>query len=215
MSWFLAVFLAFTQTAKPSVSNFNAVIDGVERTFARMKDFSADFVQIQQNSLNQKQQGVGHLYLMKPRKARYEYAKPEETLFVSDGKNLFFYVPADKQVQKGTIRETFDDRIPLMFLVGQADLRGEFTSFELLSTPPEIPGTMVIRMHPKKKSDLTELIMEVEPESYLIRRLQISRNDGSSFEFRFSNIRVNSGLKADLFDFTVPAGVRVVEGIGQ
>jgi outer membrane lipoprotein carrier protein len=215
MSWLLAVFFALSQTAKPPVSNFNAVIDGVDRTFARMRDFSADFVQIQQNNLNQKQQGVGHLYLMRPRKARYEYAKPEEQLFVSDGKNLYFYVPADRQVQKGTIRETFDDRIPLMFLVGQSDLRGEFTSFELLSTPPEIPGTMVIRMHPKRKTDLKELVMEVEPESYLIRRLQLQRNDGSRFEFRFSNIRVNSGLKSDLFDFKVPAGVRVVEGIGQ
>lgn len=215
MSWLLAVFLAFTQTAVPSAPSLNTVIDGVDRTFARMRDFSADFVQIQQNSLNQRQQGMGHLYLMRPRKARYEYAKPEEQLFVSDGKNLYFYVPADRQVRKGTIRDTFDDRIPLMFLVGQSDLRGEFTSFERLSTPPEIEGTMVIRMHPKRKSDLNELIMEVEPQSYLIRRLELARSDGTRFEFRFSNIRVNSGLKSDLFDFKVPDGVRVLEGIGQ
>src|SRR2546421_6392697 len=111
MSWLLAVFLAVAQAAAPSASNLNAVIDGVDRTFAHMRDFSADFVQIQQNSLNQKQQGTGHLYLMRPRKARYEYDKPEEQLFVSDGKTIYFYVPADKQVRKGPIRETFDDRI--------------------------------------------------------------------------------------------------------
>jgi outer membrane lipoprotein carrier protein len=215
MPWILAVFIILTQTAAPSVPNLTTVVDGVDRTFARMRDFSADFVQIQQNSLNQKQQGTGHLYLMRPRKARYEYDKPEPQLFVSDGKNVYFYVPADRQVRKGAIRDTFDDRIPLMFLVGQSDLRGEFTSFERLSTPPEVDGTMVIRMHPKRKSDVTELIMEVEPQSYLIRRLQLSRNDGTSLEFRFSNIRVNSGLQSSLFDFKIPDGVRVVEGIGQ
>jgi outer membrane lipoprotein-sorting protein len=102
-----------------------------------------------------------------------------------------------------------------MFLVGQSNLRGEFTSFERLSTPPEIEGTMVIRMHPKRKTDLTDLTMEVEPQSYLIRRLELTRSDGTKFEFRFSNIRVNSGLKSDLFDFKIPSGVRVVEGIGQ
>ena len=215
MPWLLAVFLILAQTAAPFVPNFNTVVDGVDRTFAHMRDFSADFVQIQQNTLNQKQQGTGHLYLMRPRKARYEYDKPEPQLFVSDGKNVYFYVPADRQVRKGAIRDTFDDRIPLMFLVGQSDLRGEFTSFERLSTPPEIEGTMVIRMHPKRKSDVTELIMEVEPQSYLIRRLQLSRSDGTRLEFRFSNIRVNSGLQSNLFDFKIPDGVRVVEGIGQ
>jgi outer membrane lipoprotein carrier protein len=215
MPWLLAVLLALTQTAAPSTPSLNSVVDGVDRTFGNMRDFSGDFVQIQQNSLNQKQLGTGHLYLMKPRKARYEYDKPEETLFVSDGKNVYFYVPADRQVQKGKIRDTFDDRIPLMFLVGQSHLRDEFTSFETLSVPPVMPGTMVIRMHPKRKTDLTELVMEVEPQSYLIRRLQLFRSDGSQLEFRFSNIRVNSGLKAALFDFKIPDGVRVVEGIGQ
>jgi outer membrane lipoprotein carrier protein len=215
MSWLLAISFFLFQGAKPSVSNFNAVLNGVDRSFARMYDFSADFVQIQEDTLHQKQQGVGHLYLMRSKKARYEYVKPEELVFVSDGKNLYFYVPADRQVQTGTIRDSFDDRIPLLFLVGQANLREEFTSFELLRVPPEIPGTMVIGMHPKRTTDLTELVMEVEPESYLIRRLKLSHNDGSSFEFRFSNIRVNAGLKSDLFNFKVPAGVRVVKGIGQ
>src|ERR1051326_1975252 len=215
MSWFFALLFAIAQTTLPSAANLNTVIDGVDRTFARMRDFSVDFVQIEQNSLNRKQQGTGHLYLMRPRKARYEYARPEEQLFVSDGKNVYFYVPADRQVRKGTVRDTFDDRIPLMFLVGQSGLRDEFTSFERLSTPPEMERNMVIRMHPKRKTDLTELMMEVEPQSYLIRQLVLAHSDGSRSDLRFSNIRVNSGLKSDLFDFKIPDDVRVVESLGQ
>src|SRR5437588_8550940 len=137
MSWLLAALLLLSQSAKPTAPGLSTVIEGVDRTFARMRDFSADFVQVEQNSLNQKQQGTGHLYLMRPRKARYEYDRPEEQLFVSDGKTVYFYIPADRQVRKGAVRETFDDRIPLMFLVGQSDLRGEFTSFERLSIKPE------------------------------------------------------------------------------
>jgi len=214
MSFFLAALLVFAQATSPDAPHLDTVINGVNRTFARMRDFSADFVQIEQNSLNQRQQGTGHLYLMKPRMARYEYARPEEELFVSDGKTVYFYVPADKQVRKSAIRETFDDRIPLMFLLGNSDLRGEFTSFERLAVTPVVEGTMVVRMHPKRKTDLTELIMEVEPQSFLIRRLVLTHSDGSRSDLRFSNIRVNSGLKASMFDFKVPDGVRVVEGLG-
>jgi outer membrane lipoprotein-sorting protein len=70
-------------------------------------------------------------------------------------------------------------------------------------------------MTPKRKTDLKELIMEVDPQNSQIRRLILDHNDGSRSEFIFSNIRTNTSLKASLFDFKVPPGVQVVEGIGQ
>jgi len=165
--------------------------------------------------LNRKQQESGHLYLMRPRMMRWEYKNPEEKLFVSDSKNVFLYVPADKQVSKEAVKDTFDDRMPLMFLLGRSNLRNEFTRFELLNTKPFLEGTKVVRMYPRRKTDLSEVIMEVDPENYQIRRLLLAHKDGSKSEFIFSNIRVNTGIKASLFQFTVPAGVQIVDGIAQ
>jgi outer membrane lipoprotein carrier protein len=191
------------------------LINGVDRSFARMTDLSADFVQISKDVLNRKQEAAGHLYLKRGRLARWEYVSPEEQLFVSDGKTVYFYVPADKQVNKEAVKETFDDRIPLLFLLGRSNLQGEFKEFALLATKPFVAGTKVVRMVPKRKTDLKELIMEVDPENFQIRRLILDHDDGSHSEFIFSNIRTNTGLKASLFDFKVPPGVRVVEGIGR
>ena len=212
MPLFLAIFLAFLQAPTPSLPT---LVTGVERWFATMKDFSADFVQIFQDALNRKQQESGHLYLMRPRMMRWEYKNPEEKLFVSDSKNVFLYVPADRQVNKDSVRQTFDDRIPLMFLLGRDNLRSEFTRFELLNTTPFLEGTRVLRMYPRRKTDLSEVIMEVDPANYQVRRLLLGHSDGSRSEFIFSNIRINTGLKSSLFAFKVPAGVREVEGIGQ
>src|SRR5262245_38279232 len=192
-----------------------AIIDGVERSFARMSDLRADFVQISKDVLNRTQQAAGHLYLKRDRMARWEYTTPEEQLFVSNGKTVFFYVPADKQVNREAVKDTFDDRISLMFLLGRSNLRNEFTKFELLSSKPFLAGTQVVRMSPKRKTDLKELIMEVDPQNFQIRRLILDHLDGSHSEFVFSNIQTNTGLKASLFDFKVPPGVQVVEGIGQ
>jgi len=216
MPLFLTLLLFLTQAPGPSPApDLNTVVKGVERLWAGMKDFSADFVQIDQISLNRKEQGAGHVYLMRPKMARYEYTSPEDRLFVSDGKKVYFYVPADKQVRWDQLKETIDDRIPLMFLVGRSNLRDEFERFETLKIKPEIEGTMVVQMYPKRKTDLTELIMEVEPQSYLIRRLVMTHGDGSRTDLRFSNIRVNTGLKPSMFDFKIPEGTKVREGIGQ
>ena len=212
MVFSLAMLLMILQT--PAVS-LDRLVAGVERSFETMKDFSADFVQIFQDPLNQKQQESGHLYLMRPRMMRWEYKNPEEKLFVSDSKNVYLYVPADRQVSKEAVRDTFDDRMPLMFLLGRSDLRNEFTRFELLNTRPFLEGTKVLRMYPRRKTDLSEVIMEVDPANFQVRRLLLAHMDGSKSEFIFSNIRINTGLKASIFQFKVPTGVEIVDGIAQ
>ena len=209
MQYLLALFFLLQN---PSL---NDVIAGVDRSFARMSDFSSDFVQISKDVLNRKQEAAGHLYLKRDRMARWEYTNPEEQLFVSNGKTVYFYVPADKQVNKEGVKDTFDDRMPLMFLLGRSNLRNEFSQFAELSTKPFLAGTRVVRMTPKRKTDLKELVMEVDPQNFQIRRLLLDHEDGSHTEFVFSNIRTNTGLKTSLFDFKVPPGVRVVEGFGQ
>jgi outer membrane lipoprotein carrier protein len=218
MSLLLTLFFGLfqsTQSAPPPTPDTSTIIDGVDRTFARMQDFSADFVQIAQDSLNQRQQEEGHLFLMRPRKMRMEYKNPEEKLFVSTGKNVYWYVPMDRQVQVDKVKDALDDRIPLMFLVGRSNLRGEFKEFTRVSTKPVMEGAVVISMKPKRKTDLKELIIEVDPKTYQLRRLALTHDDGSHSEFRFSNIRLNAKLNPSLFEFTPPPGVRIVEGIGQ
>jgi outer membrane lipoprotein carrier protein len=213
MALFLAFFLALG--GSPQGNELNNLVDGVDKTFARMRDFSADFVQIFEDALNRKRQESGHLYLMKPRLMRWEYKNPEDKLFVSDGKTIYNYVPADRQVGKEPVSDAVDDRIPMMFLLGRSGLRNEFARFELLSDKPFLPGDKVLRMYPRRKTDFNEIVIEVDPVGYLIRRLVFTRVDGERSEFLFMNIVTNSGLKRSLFDFTPPAGVEVLSGIGK
>ena len=218
MCFILGLFLVFMPSQSGDVrrsAETDALVHGVERTFAQMNDLNADFIQVDQNALNRNRQASGHLYLMRPRKMRWEYKVPEEELFVSDGKTVYFYVPGDRQVNKEAVKETFDERMPLMFLLGKSNLSNEFRQFELLNTKPFLEGTKVIRMYPKRKTDIKDVVMEVDPDNYQIRRLLLDHTDGSHLEFTFSNIRTNTGLKSELFDFKIPAGVAVVQGIGQ
>jgi outer membrane lipoprotein carrier protein len=209
---FAFIFLLSPQS-KTTGSETLGLVQGVERVFAQMKDFSSDFHQVFQNPSNRKQEESGHVYLKRSRLMRWEYKNPEEKYFISDGKTVYSYVPADRQVNKEAVKETFDDRVPMMFLLGRSNLRDEFSSFALLKTNPD--GTKAIRMYPKRKTDIQELVMDVDPATYHIRRLLLAHMDGSRSEFIFSNIRINTGVQASLFEFKVPPGVQVVEGLGQ
>ena len=106
MCYFLTFCLALLVSAGagPQQMGLSDIIQGVEDSFARMKDFSSDFIQIFEDPLNRKQQESGHLYLMRPRMMRWEYQNPEDKLFISDGKTVYFYVPADRQVNKEAVK---------------------------------------------------------------------------------------------------------------
>src|SRR5438093_2951998 len=164
MCYFLTFCLALLVSAGagPQQMGLSDIIQGVEDSFAHMKDFSSDFIQIFEDALNRKQQESGHLYLMRPRMMRWEYKNPEDKLFISDGKTVYFYVPADRQVNKEAVKQSVDDRIPLMVLLGQEDLRNEFTRLELLDTKPVFEGTKLVRMFPKKQTDREEIVREVD-----------------------------------------------------
>ena len=176
MCYFLTFCLALLVSAGagPQQMGLSDIIQGVEDSFAHMKDFSSDFIQIFEDALNRKQQESGHLYLMRPRMMRWEYKNPEDKLFLSDGKTVYFYVPADRQVNKEAVKQSFDDRIPMMFLLGQANLRNEFTRFELLNTKPFFEGLKVVRMYPKRKTDFQEIVMEVDPSNYNFLEIGLS-----------------------------------------
>src|SRR4051812_15225910 len=109
MGYFLAfsLMLVMAPQAAPKGSVLEPIIEGVERSFAHMDDYNSDFVQSFQDSLNRKRQEAGHVYLKRSRMMRWEYKSPEEKYFISDGKSVYFYVPADKQVNKEAVRDTF------------------------------------------------------------------------------------------------------------
>ena len=64
----------------------------------------------------------GTVYFSRPGRMRWEYESPEQKLFLVDGANAWFYVPADHTASRAKINESSDWRTPLALLAGKADL---------------------------------------------------------------------------------------------
>ena len=64
-----------------------------------MRDFTADFSHTYAGGVLKKTTTErGTLQVKKPGRMRWEYVEPEHKLFVSDGRKIYSYLPADKQV---------------------------------------------------------------------------------------------------------------------
>src|SRR5262245_8427636 len=187
-------------------------VDALQKKYSQVKDLKMDFVQNYQSPRHSPRTETGILYLRRPGMMRWEYQSPSQKLFVSDGKTVYFYLPEESQVQKTPVKESRDQRIPFLFLLGKGNLRKDFSKLELArNDKPFFEGNQVLYAYPKKDIDeFSRILMEFDPHSLQLQRITIFEVDGSRSEFVFRNIKENLGLNAEMFSFKVPANVEVV-----
>ena len=189
-------------------SELNQLIDELQSKYNKMSSLAADFTQIY-NSGSQTRRESGHVVLKKPGKMRWDYTSPETKLFLSDGKTLYEYVPAEKYAARSSIKESGDMRAPFAFLLGRGNLRRDFKVIEFAKEVPARAGNKVLRMVPKRAADFKELVLEIEPGSLQITRLTLIESGSARSDFLFSNVRENAPAGADQFTFKAPAGVEL------
>jgi outer membrane lipoprotein carrier protein len=150
--------------------------------------------------------------MKKPGKMRWEYRSPREKLFVSDGKDTWFYVPSDRQARRTDARKLDDIRSPLAFLLGKSKLEKELHG---LSLAPDVSamtaGDVVLRGVPRALAErVSEILLEVTPD-HRIARIVINEVDGSATEYRFSDQKENEAIAERQFRFRPPPGTETLE----
>ena len=202
-------------TASPA-PDVHAVAQAVDERYNHLRSLQAEFTEIYRGAGMERTES-GTLWLKKPGKMRWEYRSPRDKLFLSDGKDAWFYVPGERQVRRTAVKKLDDLRSPLAFLLGKTKLEKELQG---LSLAPDVTllaaGDVVLRGVPKSLADrVSQVLLEITPEHW-IRRIMIEEVDGSVMEYRFSNYRENVDLPDQRFQFVVPDRVEVIDGeLGQ
>ena len=117
----LLVAITLSAGATDKVRSIAAAVD---EHYNHLHTLQAEFTEIYRGS-GMERTRIGTLWLAKgglkkPGKMRWEYRSPREKLFVSDGKDAWFYVPGDRQARKTEARKLDDIRSPLAFLLGKS-----------------------------------------------------------------------------------------------
>lgn len=166
----------------------------------------------------------GKAYFRKPGKMRWEYEKPEQDLFLVDGKTAWFYVPGDHTVTRIPAKQSTDFRTPLALLAGEMKVSRVCARVAMSDAlKPQADGNAVLRCalrgEPQDKnrleenpSDSDEAFFEVTPDSGNLARIIVRQPGGIEVEFRFQNWEFNPPISADRFRFDPPAGVAIVNG---
>ena len=120
MNWSIKVLAcAFLCTATVTIGhaepiNADSVLDHIQKRYDSTKDYEADFEQeTEYRTVNRKIFGKGKVYYSKPAKMLWSYEKPDGQFVLADGRYLYFYQPAEKQIIKTALGAAFRSDLPL------------------------------------------------------------------------------------------------------
>ncbi len=188
-------------------AGLDSLLKQVETRYNKAKTLQVVFTETYTPVGRPRRTESGTLALQKPGKMRWDYSDPKGKLFVSDGKFLWLYTPADNRAEKMKLKESDDMRAPLAFLLGKLNFKKEFRNIQASS---EAGGTRIKAEPSGQDLPYTNVDFLVAAD-FTIREVQVTGFDRSVLHFRFEAEKVDPKLTGGLFQFKAPPGAQVVD----
>lgn len=203
---FSAIYL-FTSAARlASAQDIQPVLKGIEKRYNSAKTLEVGFTETY-TAQGRKRSESGTLYLRKPGRMRWDYRNPAGKLFISDGKDVYFYSPEQKRAEKLKLKETEDLRAPMAFLLGRLDFSRDFQRFQMRA---DGPNTWITAL-PKSDKVPYRQVEFLTTSDFRIERLVVSGQDASVLDFAFTEEKRNPLVNDALFRFQLPPGAQYVD----
>jgi outer membrane lipoprotein carrier protein len=188
-------------------NSLDDLLNSVERHYNSVRTLQVEFRESYHGAGRPQRSESGQLFLRKPGQMRWQYSQPAGKLFISDGKQVYYYNPVTNRAERVKMKETEDLRAPLAFLLGRLDFQKDFKDFrnrtEGLYT--------VVSANPKSdRLPYKEVEFFVTAQNE-IQKLNVTGQDNAMLSFEFLNERMNPRLDADLFKFRLPPGAQWLE----
>ena len=193
-------------------SEIDRCVKNLEKQYETMKDFHADFQQeTRLASINRTEKGSSSIWFKKPGKMLWEYKAPQAQKIILDGKNLWFYVPEDKQVMKNNFSTIPQHIVVDLFrgkIIIQEKFKVSFVPDETKNSKKEISLELMPLVYDPTVKKLT---LWVDPEKFYILRTCLEDDFGTRTMLTFSNMAIDKNIPDSTFAFTPPPGVEVFE----
>jgi len=221
---------ALPLSARSASDSLKDVVAALEKGYAGLQDVQADFSQKTTiSAVNREQKGTGEVFLKRPASAtamfRFDYAKPKQQI-VSNGKQLWFYMPENKQVMVSNVADMSKggNTIALSYLTGLGNVSRDFTvafskdqqdkhgNYQLLLIPKKV-SPVLVKLQLTISAKAVEQFMASGDVKDIFPVISSTVHDATGNQTRidYSRVRVNKGLDNGKFNFKIPEGVEIIK----
>ncbi|MDR0402403.1 MAG: outer membrane lipoprotein carrier protein LolA [Treponema sp.] len=201
---FFVFFAGFSLNAQEIVTA-GRYLEIVSERYNSIRDYEARIA-----ILSGTTQMYGNVSHLGPNFLRIDFTSPAEQVIVYNGESLMVYLPGDRAIlnqgvgNQGTGAGLATSR-------GLTLLRRHYIPAFVVGPEPvpleEGSGERVVKLRLARRSaseGFREIILDVDPETRLIRRVTGRTVNETIVRFDFSNIRINQGIPQQRFVFDTP-----------
>ena len=182
-------------------------VDPLKVFLKEFETLQADFIQtLLSEEGEQLEQTSGTLYLQQPGKFNWTYKQPYLQKIISNGTTLWIY---DEDLEQLTVRNFNSEELeqtPAAIILGNAYPEKHFVQIDL----GLIEGYKWIELTPRDL-DAQFKNIRIGFDAKRLGMMIIADNLGQTTRIDFSDVSKNTTLSADLFDFTPPPDVDVID----
>ena len=211
--------LAGTLRASTGDSALNAKLADIDRRAADVRDLSARFEQKKFTALLKKPLVSSGRVRMKGSTVRWDTEVPEPAVLHSDGREIRMYYPRQRVVEVYPIDRRITD-LAASPLPRLASLREHFAIAEVDARDAfgaEVEGEdrgrrIALRLTPTDeylKEHVDRVLVLLDVEAAYVLRVEVDDADGDRTLIRFTDVKLNGGVKQADVDLAVPAGTKV------
>lgn len=208
--FFNTFFILFLVSAGNVISAEKDISQGeiyLENFLDKTKTLEANFQQtLRTHDGEILQETEGQFYLSRPGRFRWNYVSPYEQIIVSDGVRIWIY---DVELKQVTVQKQSSGlpSTPMALLDSSLKLHESFAIAPL----DERDGVYRLKMVSKsKESDFGEIIIGLDAHG--LRFMQLHDQFEQVTDIIFSDLKSNTPLAAEIFEFIPPEGVDVFGG---
>jgi outer membrane lipoprotein carrier protein len=183
------------------------IIEKVQKKYAKINDAVLHFSQKSTFSLSKAEYvSSGVLYM---RKTNHYRIVTDDRTFVTDGKTVWSYSPANKQVLVDTYKEDPRTFSPERFLLS---VPKDFYSAILSREKLQGKDVVVLKLTPKNDdASMKSLKLWIDDGEWLLWKAEVVDMNDNLTEYTVSDIRLNPTLADSTFTFVPPPGAEVVD----
>jgi outer membrane lipoprotein carrier protein len=194
------------------------VVALVQSFYDQTKTLQAEFQQTRYTRLYDRyDRASGNVVFKKPGMMRWDYAKPNGQVFVSNGKKLLIYQPPEAGEKRGQLieRALHEDQLPsaFSFLLGRGDLDKDFEVRLLEHDNESFKDGYVLQLIPRKPTpNYEQLVFYVRTltsngkRAGVVQRVLIIDAAGNRNRFDFSKLKFNRDVPDKRFSYRPPRG---------
>lgn len=190
------------------------ILRAIQRAYRDSPGLVARFSQVvTSRSLPAPQREEGTLYLKPPGKMRWEYSRPKGKLAITDGVKATLYLPEDRAVLIGPVKDLEGSALTARLLGGGAALEEEFRAEAQRSSGD--PRLWILSLSARTADFPYDAVTVEASQDGWIHSIRLLDPLGNRIEYRFDRIRTEKNLPEKLFRFDIPRGVEIQSFGGQ